>query len=73
MDVVRILREAKLPKSQRQVVLEYVNTAHVHDTRGDLGGARYLSKVADQMPDLGNLRETMRRLATAYVHPDLRP
>ena len=72
MDIVRLLREGRLPDVQRGVVLEYVNTAVVHDTRGELGGARYLEDVADQMPNLPNLRNTMRRLATAFVHPDTR-
>jgi hypothetical protein len=53
-------------------VIEHVHTAHVHNTRDDLGGARYLRRVAEQMPDLANLRATMRRLATAFVHPPLR-
>jgi hypothetical protein len=78
MDVVRIVREARLPGTQREVVLEYVNTAVVRDTRSELGGARYLQRVAAQMPDRAlpgtrtALRETMRRLATAFVHPDLK-
>ena len=74
MDVVRIIAEAKLPAVQRGLVLEYVNTAIVHDRRrdGQLGGARYLSRAAEEMPDLPGLRQTVRRLATAFVHPDLR-
>jgi hypothetical protein len=72
MDVVRLIREARLPGTQRAVVLEYVSTAQVHDQRSELGGARYLTRAAEQMPDLPRLRQTMRRLATAFVHPDLR-
>jgi hypothetical protein len=72
MDVVRVIREARLPDVQRGCVIEYVNTAHVRDTREDLGGARYLQRVAREMPDLPRLRRTMRQLATAFVHPDLK-
>lgn len=71
MDVVRVIRDSGLPGTQRAVVLEYVSTAHVHDTRSELGGARYLHRTVCEMPDLPGLRETMRRLATAFVHPDL--
>ncbi len=75
MDVVRIIREARLSNEHRAFALEYVCTAHVHDTRDELGGARLLQRVADETPsvvDHGNLRRTMERLATAFVHPDLR-
>jgi hypothetical protein len=75
MDVVRIIREARLPGTQRKEVVEYVNRAHVHDTRSELGGAAYLQRVAAQMPERAlpgartSLRQTMRRLSTAFVHP----
>jgi hypothetical protein len=71
-DVVRIVRDAQLPPVQRALVVEYVNAAQVHDTRATLGGAQYLSELAEQVPNLPNLRATMRRLATAFVHPRLR-
>ena len=45
----------------------------MHDNRATLGGASYLQRVADQVPlTLGDLRTTAQRLATAFVHPDLR-
>jgi hypothetical protein len=68
-DVVRILREARLPATQRGVVVDYLGTARIHDERDDLGGARYLRRAAEDMPNIGNLRATVRRLATAFVHP----
>jgi hypothetical protein len=70
-DVLKILRNAKLPPAQRTVLLEYVSSAIVADGREDLGGARYLSRAAAEMPDLPNLRETVRKLATAFVGAEL--
>jgi hypothetical protein len=71
-DVVRFLRDAHLPNVQRGIVIEYVNTAEVRDGREPLGGARYLHRAAEDMPDLWGLRQTMGRLAGAFVHPRLK-
>lgn len=72
-DVVATIRDARLPAVQRGVLIDYVGTAVVHDTRDDLGGARYLDAAADEIPPvLSALRLTMHRLATAFVHPPIR-
>lgn len=71
-DLVAALRAARLPAVQRAVLVDHVETAIVHDEREPLGGARHLTDLADDLPDLPGLRETARRLATAFVHPSLR-
>jgi hypothetical protein len=71
-DIVRSLRDADLPNIQRGVVIDSVGTAFVRDDREPLGGARYLEGLAEQMPNLPRLRDTVRRLSTAFVHPPLR-
>jgi hypothetical protein len=73
LDETRIVRDAHLEPVQRSFALEHLETAHTADTRSELGGARYLQRVADQTPAaLGPLRRTMQRLATSHIHPDLR-
>jgi hypothetical protein len=73
-DETSIIRDAHLEPVQRSFTLEHLETAHTADTRSELGGARYLQRVADQTPaTLGPLRRTLQRLATVHVHPDIRP
>jgi len=71
-DLIRDLRAGHLPNVQRGVVIEYVEAAFTADQRDELGGARFLSSAADEMPDLPRLRATVRRLATCFVHPPIR-
>lgn len=74
-DVVGIIAAAQLPDHVRTLVLEHVDTAAILAERDDLGGARYLQHVADGLPDdagsYSGMKPTLRRLATAHIHPRL--
>jgi hypothetical protein len=71
-DIIEVIQAADLNPTERFAAVEYAETAIVHDTRGDLAGARYLHRASKEVPDIGNLCPTLERLAGAFIHPSLR-
>ena len=69
-DLPRAIREAHLSGPERAVVIEYLETAQARDRQGDnLAGAQYLVRTADTLPASNAVGQTLRRLATSFIHP----